>query len=317
MRVVLCAAFALGSSGCVYRIGQGLLAGALDEVGGEGRTRGLGGTADMLLEKQVMSELGHQLGQGLSSGVTEIDAEQQARLEQTIDDLITVATRRAGKGLREEVSPELREMVQKDIIQAFSEGLRGELGSSVEDTIDRVISRAVLSLRTQLGDEQLQMAISDLLRDSMYYAMRENGANPAMGEVLQDTLTENMLIPIEQSVDGIRNGVSLEIAENYQRTENTLRLVIGALIVVTSVIAMLYFIRNRQVRRLEEQNVASSRGLRNVDAALEHLDPEVKAAVLAKLDEYRSVEERAVPFVPRVVTTPPAPTRSDDYQRRG
>lgn len=317
MRMLLCAAFCLSSSGCVYRLGQGLIAGALDEVGGKGRTGGVGGTADLLLEREVLTELGHQLGQGLTSGATEIDPEQQARLEQTIEDLITVATRRAGKGLRNEVSPELREMVQKDIVQALSEGLRGELGNSLEETVDRVISRAVLSLRTSLVDEEMRMALSDLLRDSMYYAMREGGTTPAVGEVLESTLTENMLIPIEESVGGIRDGVALEVEASYRRTENTLRMMIGALIVITSVIGMLYFIRNRQVRRLEEQNVATSRGLRNFDAALAHLDPEARATIQAKLDEYQAVEARPMPFVPRVLTPPPAPTRSDDYQRRG
>src|SRR6476660_1373967 len=111
--------------GCAYRMGQGVLAGAFDEMQGEGKTEGLAGTADLLLQKQILSELGHQLGQGLTAGATDFDPEQQARLEKTIDDLITVAARRAGKGLRNEVSPELREMVQKDIVAALVEGLRG------------------------------------------------------------------------------------------------------------------------------------------------------------------------------------------------
>jgi hypothetical protein len=302
----------LFAPGCAYHIGQGALEGALDELQGEGKSGGISRTANVLIERQVMAELGHQLGQGLTAGATDIDPDQQAKLERAIDDLLTVAARRAGKGLRNEVSPELREMVRKDLVGALSEGLRGDLGSSLEETVDRVVGRAVLSLRASMEDEDLRMALSDLLRDSVYYAMHEGQVTPAVGETLETTLTQHMLVPIESSVGGLTDVVAGRVNEASRRTENTLRGVIGALIVVTSVIAMLYFVRNRQVRRLEEQNVEAERGLRNLDAALAMLDPNTRAAVRAKLQEYEAVA--AVP-TRRVANGRDHHDRSDDYRR--
>lgn len=314
MRVWLLLFAVAGSPACAYRLGQGLLEGAFDEVSGDGRSGGLPHTAEVLLEKQLLAELGHQLGQGLSAGVTEVQPEQQARLEQVIDDLLTVAARKTGKGLRNEVSPELREMVQKDIVRALSEGLRGELGASLEQTVDRVVAQAVASLRSSLAEEETQVALADLLRDSVYSAMREGDETPAIGQTLEATLTENMLAPIDGTVDSIGEVVG-RVERSAKKTENTLRGVIGALVVVSSVIATLYFIRNRQVRRLQEQNVAAERGLRNLDAALEQLDPASRAAVVAKLQEYDRIVGGSAGARPLGAATP-AP-RSDEYLRRG
>ncbi|MEQ1566546.1 MAG: hypothetical protein ABMA64_12970 [Myxococcota bacterium] len=310
MRLLLLSIVAVLPAGCAYHIGQGVTAGAMEELQGKGKSGGVSHTADMLLQREVLSELGHQLGQGLTAGATEIDPDQQAKLEQTIDDLITVAARRTGKGLRTEVSPELREMVRRDIVGALTEGLNGPLGDSLERTVDRVVARAVGSLRTSLADDDLRMALSDLLRDSVYFAMKEDQLSPAVGETIESTLTEHMLIPIESSVGGLTNGVAWQVAEASRRTENTLRGVIGALIVVSSVVAMLYFVRNRQVRRLEEQNVEAQRGLRDLDAALQMVDPSVRDAVRAKLEEYQTAVADT-PTVAHVVHP-----RGDDYQRR-
>ncbi|MEZ4235021.1 MAG: hypothetical protein R3F59_02435 [Myxococcota bacterium] len=307
--VLLVAVLGALAPGCAYQLGQGLIEGAFDEASGGGKSGGLPHTAQVLLEKELVSELGHQLGQGLSSGVTEVQPEQQQKLEALVDDLITVATRKAGKGLRQEVSPELREMVQRDIVRALSEGLRGELGDSLEETVDRVVARAVTSLRTSLDEEDMQLAVADLLRDSVYSAMREADESPAIGQTLEETLTKNMLAPIDSTVDGIGEVVG-RVEVSAQRTENTLRGVIGALVVVSSVIATLYFIRNRQVRRLQEENVAAERGRRNLDAALEQLDGDARAAVLSKLAEY----ERVASTSSGVTRAAP---RSDEYLRRG
>jgi hypothetical protein len=309
-RLLLPLLLLLLSTGCAYRIGAGVTAGAIDELGGDGRSAGLEGTADSLAERAMLVELGHQLGSGLSAGATELTEEQQLRLEQAIDSLLTVAAKRTGKGLRTEVSPELREMVTKDIVGAFSDGLRNDLGDSLEDTVDRVVARAVVSLRDNLGDEETRWMLSDLLRDSIYFAMREGQATPAVGETLQFTLTENVLGPVEQSVGGLTDVVASQVEASARRTENTLKGIISVLVLVSSVFFMLYLIRNRQVRSLQVQAQQSERGLKNVDAALDLLDEGTRAQVLAKLQEYQKVEDRAVKR-----TQPPPPERSDDYLR--
>lgn len=298
-------------AGCAYTIGSGLTAGVMDEMGGEGRSEGLEGATESVLEKQLLVQLGHQLGQGLGSGVADIDPEQQARLEQTITDLINVAMRKAGHGLRTEVSPELREMVQKDIVRALSEGMRGELGDSLEATVDRVVARAVASLRDNLGDEATKMALSDLIRDSTYYAVREGQVTPSVGETIEGTLTENMLDPIQATFNEVTAVLTYEVDERTKRTENTLRTIIGFLVVAMGVGAMLYFVRGRQAQRLAERSAEAERGLANFDAALEALDPQAREAVLGKLREYQSVTAR-----PTSAATPPPPKRSDAYERK-
>jgi len=300
-------------AGCAYTIGSGLTAGVMDEMGGEGRSKGVEGVTEELLEKQLLVQLGHQLGQGLGSGVAEIDPEQQARLEQTISDVIDVAMRKAGHGLRTEVSPELREMVQKDIVRALSEGMRGELGASLEQTVDRVVARAVGSLRENLGDESTKMALADLIRDSTYYAVREGQVTPSVAETVESTLTENMLDPIQATFLEVTDVLKYEVDSRTRRTESTLRTIIGFLVVALGAAAMLYFVRGRQTQRLAERSAEAERGLANFDAALEALDPTARAAVLAKLAEYQAVTKRPVLSV---ASAPPAPKRSQAYERR-
>ena len=223
--------------GCAYKIGSGVTAGVLDEIGGSGRSEGVETMGDRMLEKALLVELGHQLGSGLRDGATEISPEQQQSMEAVIDGLLLVAAKRTGKGLRNEVSPELRAMVQNGIVDALSDGLRGELGDSLEETVDRVVDRATLSLKEGMQDEQMRYAMADLLRESVYYAMREGQAGtPAVAETLEFTLTENMLHPVEQSVGGITDRVALQVEEQYQRTERLLYGIIGVLI-VTLVVA--------------------------------------------------------------------------------
>jgi hypothetical protein len=302
----------LSLSGCAYTIGSGLTAGVLDEVQGKGKSEGVEGTLDRVLERQLLTELGHQLGQGLSSGATDIDPEQKKRLEQTIDELILVASRRAGHGLRTEVSPELREMVQKDIVRALSEGMRGELGDSLEATVDRVVARAVGSLRRELRDDDTRQALTDLLSESVYFAMREgNDITPAVGETLQATVTENMLMPIESSVGGITELIARQVSdtvtESTRRTERTLQSVIGALVVLLGLGVIAYFVRNAQVRRLQERSAAAERAVKGIDAALLMLDDDTRQAVETKLRDIRRIDEPL---------HPPSPQRSEDYVRR-
>ncbi len=306
--VLLC--FVLLAPACAYRIGAGATAGALDEVGGLGRSGGLEGAVDTLAQRALLAELGHQLGEGLASGATEFTPDQQHRLEETIDSLLMVAAQRTGKGLRNEVSPELREMVTKDIVGAFADGLRGDLGDSLDTAVDRAVSTAVVSLRESLGEEETRWALSDLLRDAVYYAMREEQATPAVGDTLEATLTENVLSPFEESVGGLTMIVSREVQDSARRTETTLKGIISVLVLVSSVFFLLIMVRNRQVRGLQERQLESERGLKGVDAALDLLDEQSRAQVLAKLQEYRGIDGR-----PLNGTSPPAPHRSDDYMR--
>jgi hypothetical protein len=297
---------------CAYTIGSGLTAGVMDEVQGKGRSDGIEGPLDRVLERQLLTELGHQLGQGLTSGATDIDPEQKQRLEQTIEELILVASRRAGHGLRTEVSPELREMVQKDIVRALSEGMRGELGDSLESTVDRVVARAIGTLRRELRDDETRQALTDLLTESVYFAMREgNDITPGVGETLQTTVTENMLMPIETSVGGITEQIARQVSETVsestRRTENTLRSVIGVLIVLMGAIVIAYFVRNRQVQRLQQRSAQAERAAKGIDAALLLLDEETRASVQQKLQELRRIDDAGAP--------PPA-SRSEDYVRR-
>jgi hypothetical protein len=304
---------ALLGPGCAYRIGGGAVAGALDELGGKGRSDGVEGVTEDLVERALLVELGHQLGEGLSSGATTITPEQQAELERTIDSLLTVAGKRAGRGLRNEVSPELRNMVVRDIVGAFSDGLKNDLSVSLEATVDRVVSRAVISLRETIDEPDTRYILADVLRDSIYLAMREGQASPAVGETLRTTLTEDVLIPIESSVGGITNQVAYEVQAQADRTERQLKGVISVLVVILGVGLMLYMVRNRQVRRLQEANTEAERGLRSVDAALEQLDDQTRAQVVAKLHELQELQQRV--DAASSTTVPPATPRRDDYLR--
>lgn len=292
--------------GCAYHIGSGLTEGAFDELRGN--------SGQQLLERQLVAQLGQQLGKGFTGGA--LDADEQARMQRTVEMLLDVAAKKTGKGLREEVSPELREMVQRDIVRAFAEGVRGDIGDSMEELVDRVVRQAMGSLDSSLQDDALRASLSGLLRDSVYYALQEDQATLSVGSTLEDTLNRRLLAPVEDSVGGLTELVADRIDQSARRTENTLRAVIGALVVLASAIGMLYYIRNRQVRRLEEQNTVAERGLRNIDAALALLDPETRSSVLAKLEEYQAVEAREVRY-PRATNGPAQVVpRSDDYQRR-
>jgi len=299
--------------GCLYRAGGRLTAGMLDEVAGEGQSVGIEGVGDRLIERELLAELGHQLGEGLVSGATEITPEQQAALESVIDGLLYVAATRTGAGLRDEVSPELREMVRKDIVLAFSDGLRGELGDSLEVTVDRVVTQAVLSLQEGVQDPELRVAMAEVLRDSIYLAMREGRpGTPAVGETLQLTLSENLLTPFERSAAGITDLVADRVDESARRTENTLRAVIGALVVVLGVVVLLYWISRRQLVREREVTMEAQADLRSVGAALNVLDSHTRAEIDGKFQEYRRV---ATTKADKPASFGPGHGSADLYQR--
>jgi len=292
--------------GCFYKVGSGLMAGVLDEAGGKGESGGVDPIFEGIVEKALLAELGHQLGQGLQTGVTEITPAQQAGLEATVDGLVTVATARAGKGLRRDVSPELREMIQKDIVEAFAEGIRGELGGSLEETVDRLVTRAILSLRQNLEQDELKWATADLLRDSIYLAMREGAASPPVGETLQTTLEENVLNPFSNNVEDLADVIAGKVDDQAKRTENILSAVISALVIILGVIAVLYGISRRQLRREQATRGQREVDLRSLNVALAQLDDATRAEVEGKLHEVRALVAGA---------TPEVEDRSEDYLR--
>lgn len=300
---VLLALAAAPQSGCFYKVGSGLMAGVLDEAGGVGKSGGVDPIVEGLVQRALLAELGHQLGQGLQSGATEITPEQQAALGATIDGLIAVATARAGLGLRRDVSPELRGMVERDIVEALSEGLRGELGDSLEVTVDRVVTRATRSLQRNLGDGDLPHVTADLLRDAIYLAMREGGASPAVGETLQLTLEENVLNPFSTNVEGLAGMIADKVNEQARRTEDTLKAVIGGLAIVLGFLGILYFTTTRRLRRETESKQRTELDLRTIDAALSQLDEGTRQQVKQRLDQLRQV------------STAPPKERAEDYLR--
>lgn len=302
---LLIALLAVLPSGCAYKIGGGLTAGVLEEIEGKGRTSGVETMGDRMLERALLVELGHQLGSGIKAGATEITPEQQQALNSVVDGLLTVAAERTGKGLRNEVSPELRAMVQRGIVEALAEGLRGDLGDSLEETVDRVVHQAVTSLRLAMAEEETRYATADLLRESVYYAMREGqGGTPAVAETLEFTLTENMLQPLEQSVGGITDRVAVQVEEQYRRTERLLYGIIGVLLVATLVVSGAYVLRGLRLQRAEKSREEASAALGGLDDALEGLDDDTRRQIKEKIEK---IKKQGTPA--------PAPRRSDDYMR--
>jgi hypothetical protein len=311
LRLALFAAALLGTSGCAYKLGANLMGGVLDEAAGNGRTDGVDQVAERLLEKELAAEIGHQLGAGLMSGATEITPEQRQSLEDAIDGLLTVAAKRTGEGLRDDVSPAMRQLVRDDIIRALSEGMRGELGSSLEETVDRVVTRAILSLRRGLADPEMRMATAEMLQDSMYMAMREGRpGHQAVGETLQTTLTENLLAPFEDSIDSIAGTVAQKVEQQAKQTERTLQGIIVVLTMVGFVFLAMFIVSQRRLQKEREHSIEAEQGLRSVGVAIDLLDDDTKKTLLGKIDEYRAVS------VPRDKPVPPVAQRSEDYERK-
>jgi hypothetical protein len=306
--------WALIGPGCAYKVGGGLTAGVLDEMGGAGRTDGVETMGDRVLERALLVELGHQLGSGLRNGATEVSDAQQKELEDLIDGIITVAAKRAGKGLRNEVSPELRGAIQNGIVDALADGLRGELGDSMEETVDRVVHQAIVSLRLGMAEEQTRYAMADLLRESVYYAMREGqGVTPSVAETIEFTLTQNMLQPLEESVGGITDRVAWQVEEQARRTENLMMAIIGVLLVATLFVSLAYVFRGLRLQRIEEQHKQAEGALGGLDLALEGLDAETRAQIEKKIEDHQNVRRRVSEAM---ANTPlPAERRSDDYMR--
>jgi hypothetical protein len=300
-------------AGCVYKMGAGLTAGMLDEASGKGRTEGVEGLAEDLLAAAVLTELGHQLGEGLMSGATDITPEQRAKLELAIDGALTVAATRTAAGLRDEVSPQLREMVRQDIVETLAEGMRGELGSSMEETVDRVVTRAVRSLEQATRDPVFREALAAMIRESTYQALREGRpGSPGVGETLETTLSENLLTPFETSIGGLAETVADRVDQSAKRTERTLQGVISALVIILGVIVLLYVLTRRQLFRAREHSQETEMELRTMGAALDQLDPRTRDRLLGKLDEYKQVTRGQEPPSPRRKDE----GRSSEYERK-
>jgi hypothetical protein len=234
----------------MYRVGAELAAGLFDESKGDRKSDGIDSITQPLVEKAIVRELGRQLGQGLTSGIGTVSDAQRASLEATVDGILATATARTGRGLREDVSPELREMIRRDVIGALTDGLRGELGKTLEETVERVVNKASSSLIRGFKEPDLRIALSETLRDAVYLAIREGRpGSPAVGETLQATLSENVLQPFEQSVSGIADRVASQVDESAKKTENILKTIISALIVIVGVVAVMYMVTRRQLLR--------------------------------------------------------------------
>lgn len=297
-------------SGCVYRIGRNFTDGILDEAISPDREGGIDALGDRILQKQLAAELGAQLGQGLTSGATDITPEQRAKLEATIDGLLEVATAKGGDGIRRNLSPAVRDMVRQDIIQALADGLRDEVSPSLENTADRVVTRAVLSLRTNLEDPDTKLVISELLADSFYMAMREGGRqSPGIGDTLETTMTQNVLSPFEDSMGDITNGVALKFEEQAKRTENTLRAIIVFLALVIGVFMVMYAVVQRQLLKERTTRGEAEQGLRHISTVIGMLDEETRAKLTGVLDE------RALTPVPGAPVKRKMSERRDDYAR--
>ncbi|HAE53361.1 MAG TPA: hypothetical protein DCG25_00200 [Acidimicrobiaceae bacterium] len=295
----------------MYRIGAELAAGLFDESTGERKTKGMDSITKPLVEKAIVRELGRQLGQGLTSGIGTVSPEQRASLEATVDGILATASSRTGRGLREDVSPELREMIRKDVVGALVDGLEGELGDSLEQTVERVVTKASDSLVRGFQEPDLRIAISESLRDAVYMAVREGRpGSPAVGETLQATLDENVLDPFEDSVSGIADRVASQVDKSAEKTENILKTVISALIVILGVIAVMYMITRRQLQRARATSSKAEQGLRSVDAAVQMLDDNARKNLIQSMKKFQRVAGQDTATAPA-----PKDTRSDDYRR--
>ena len=296
------------STGCAYRFGANVTAGLMDEIQGKGESDGLESVADRVLERALLAELGHQLGEGLVSGAAEVTPEQQANLERIVEGLLDVAATRSSLGLRRDVSPALRATVQEGIIDALSQGMRGEVGDSLEETVERVIAQAFASLRRGIEDPSLQMALADLVREAIYSAMREGRpGTPGIGETLESTLTGNLLVPLEESVGGMTDTVAVKVEDSARRTENTLQAVISALVVILGVFVLMYTVSRRQLARQRDTVLVAKQEIATMGAAIDLLDHGTRETIQSKVQEYQRVT------VPAASDAPAA--RSDSYER--
>ena len=260
-------------SGCAYRITSRGVEGVLTELGPEGRSGGVEPIAEHILEKELIYRLGAQMGKGLKEGAADITPEQQAQLEATIDALLDVTAKKTGAGIRNEISPELRAMVRRDITMAFSDGLRNEMGDSAEDVVRRVVHATGDSLKDTFQDPQMQLALAELLRESIYIAMREDDhLTPGVGETLRTTIEGDMLNPVERSAQEISSTFGVMVNEANKESQETLETIIYGLLALIGALGMVLFFRGRQLSRQTEAAREAQQNLGAVQAAVRLLD---------------------------------------------
>jgi hypothetical protein len=297
-------------SGCMYRIGSNLGAGVLDEASGRGRSGGVELVGERLVEEAILLELGRQLGEGLAGGAADVTPEQRATLEAAIEGVMAVAAARMAAGLRDDVSPELREMVKSDIVAPLATGMRGEFGEALAFSVDRAVEQAEQSVEEAVQDPDLREAIADLIRSAIHEAMTEGrpGA-PGVGQTLENTLTYNLLLPFEETVDELTKTVADRVDESARRTEGTLQAIISALALILGLFVLMYALTRRQLVRARQKEEAAEQDLRTMGAALSLLDEETRAKVAGKVDEYHQVVGVRAP------DDLDAAVRSDHYER--
>lgn len=280
--------------GCVYKAGGNLSAGILDEAAGRGKSGGVEAIARSLAEAKTLEELGRQFGDGVIGGVTE-EAQQQ-RLEQAVDSLLAVAAARTGRGLREDVGPAFRQVARESIAQSLADGLREDVGPAAEDAVEKIVRRAALTAEDVLRDPALTVAFADMLRDSLYLALREGRpGTPGVGETLHRTLDVDVLDPVESSIGGLAGELAARVDESAQRTENVLKSVIGGLLVLLAGVGILAIVNQQRLARERETMRASHGQNMAVQDLLEMMPPEMRDQLMASLRDRASRSDEDLP----------------------
>jgi len=280
------------ATSCFASMGRSVTRGAFDELLGEDRDEpALYELETRLLAQGLALKLGQQLGQGALDGATDLPPERRAELEATIEALLAVAAYRSAKGLRDEVGPEFRHIVRREIVGSFAQGVRGEIADALDETVERATAKAVNTavdtLHERLQDPILRITIAELLREVVYDAV-EGGSHqsPGIGRTLERSLTQNLLDPFQDSVGGVTDRVAWRISESAKRTENLLKTIISGLIIVLVVLGVLYMVRDRQARRARETTQKAQEGLRTVGAAIDQLDDEGLRSLRSQITDY-------------------------------
>lgn len=326
---LLIAASSAPGCGVVSRgLGKGIGDGVLMSMTGETKKSAKLNARRKLLEANLVGDLGRQLGAGLREGAVAIGDDEREDLERTVEALIAVLAERTGRGLRENVSPEFRQMISKDIVGAFVDGLEEDLGDSLEETAEGLVTTIVETLRENIDSDATRLALSSAIRDSLHLALMEGRPGfPSVSETLELTLTQSLLNPMEDSVgdiakqmeDSVGNiarDVNDTVKDSAVRTENTLKTVISALVIIIGVVGLMYALSRRQLARARESQAQARRGLESLGAALERLDDSTREQVLGKINEYRAVAgTMELPPQRAFEESPSEPSRSSAYFR--